>query len=233
MARSTTRQDDRGSTRSYRQWCPVTRTLDLVGDRWTLLIVRDLLFGLRRFAELRSELVGISPTLLSDRLRMLREHDLVRVDDGRYELTARGRALAPVIQELGRWGIELMGPPKDDDTISEFFPRAALGFLLRPERLPDHTVTATIHLDDRAFTVAIGGVVDGQPALERIDVTDGGHVERDVVVRTTLPALTRYRQGRWTADDLIARGFLALEGDEMTQRVLLHCFGPDVPLEPR
>ena len=97
--------------RRYDDPCGIARALDVVGDRWALLVVRELLFGPKRFLQLRSGLHGVSPNVLSQRLRDLEDAGLVRRDVleppasvAVYELTARGRALEPVVLELGRWG---------------------------------------------------------------------------------------------------------------------------------
>jgi DNA-binding HxlR family transcriptional regulator len=97
--------------RRYDDPCGIARALDVVGDRWALLVVRELLFGPKRFLQLRSGLHGVSPNVLSQRLRELEDAGLVRRDVleppasvAVYELTARGRALEPVLLELGRWG---------------------------------------------------------------------------------------------------------------------------------
>lgn len=91
--------------------CPVARSVAILDGRWTMLIIRDLLRGTRRFSELRASLAGISPKTLTDRLRSLEEHGVVerryhaeippRVE---YSLTARGAALEPVIASLAAWG---------------------------------------------------------------------------------------------------------------------------------
>ncbi len=96
-------------------------TLDLVGDRWTLLVVRDLLRGIRRYADLQRSLAPIAPNLLADRLRRLEDLALVtrevysrRPLRAEYHLTERGRALAPVIVTLGRFGIDHLGREEPD-----------------------------------------------------------------------------------------------------------------------
>lgn len=107
--------------RSYNQYCSVARALDLIGDRWTLLIVRELLVGPRRYSDLLAGLPGIGTNHLADRLKRLRAAGVT----GRrelpppaastvYELTPRGRALESVILGLARWGLGLMGAPEDD-----------------------------------------------------------------------------------------------------------------------
>lgn len=101
--------------RSYGQFCGVARALDVVGDRWSLLVIRELLVRPCRYTDLREGLNGIARNLLSDRLRSLQEAGLVTREDGLYELTARGAALKPVLQELVRWSIPLMVTGQGED----------------------------------------------------------------------------------------------------------------------
>ncbi|WP_354698498.1 hypothetical protein DSM112329_04180 [Paraconexibacter sp. AEG42_29] len=94
--------------RSYGQYCGVARALDVVGDRWSLLIVRELLARPCRFTDLLDGLPGIARNLLSERLRALQAAELVARDDDRYVLTDRGCALRPVLGELVRWSVPYM-----------------------------------------------------------------------------------------------------------------------------
>ena len=98
-------------TRSYDDPCGIARALDAVGDRWAILVVRELILGPKRFLQLRSGLRSVSPNVLSQRLRDLEDAGVVRrgvldppASVAVYELTERGRALEPVLLELGRWG---------------------------------------------------------------------------------------------------------------------------------
>jgi DNA-binding HxlR family transcriptional regulator len=99
------------TARRYDDPCGIARALDVVGDRWALLVVRELIFGPKRFVQLRHGLRGVSPNVLSQRLRDLEDAGVVRrdvlgppADVPVYELTERGRALEPVLLELARWG---------------------------------------------------------------------------------------------------------------------------------
>jgi DNA-binding HxlR family transcriptional regulator len=101
----------------YGQHCPVAKSLDLVGERWTLLIVRDLLRGPARFQDLRAQLAGIPPKLLADRLRRMERQGLVarafyskRPPRASYALTDRGRGLGLVVGALAVWGRAFVGP---------------------------------------------------------------------------------------------------------------------------
>ncbi len=215
------------TARSYRQWCPVTKTLDVLGDRWTLLIVRDLLFGIRRFSELRAELRGISPTLLSARLSRLIDHGVVEVQpDGGYALTERGLALRPVVAEIGRWGMDLLGPPTKEEFVSELMPRSAVGFALRVESLPVDAFVGQVTLEGRDLVVQVGSTVVGRPALERVTVSDGRAEDPDAGLVTSLGALVGHRQGRWTTPELETQGLWATSGPSPARAVLTGLFSP-------
>ena len=95
----------------YGQRCPVAKTLEVVGDRWTLLVVRDLLGGARRFQDLQAGLPGLAPNILSERLKLMEAHALVsrrfyseHPPRAEYELTAKGKELGVVVGALASWG---------------------------------------------------------------------------------------------------------------------------------
>ncbi|WP_030338553.1 winged helix-turn-helix transcriptional regulator [Streptomyces sp. NRRL S-1022] len=110
--------------RSYDQYCSAARALDLVGDRWTLLIVRELLAGPRRYTDLHADLPGVSTDVLASRLKDM-ERDALATrrrlpPPGAayvYELTGRGRALLPVLQALGSWGEDELGERRPTDAV--------------------------------------------------------------------------------------------------------------------
>src|SRR6516165_9273623 len=109
--------------RTYGQYCAVAKALDVIGDRWSLLIVRELmLLGACRYTDLLNGLPGIATNLLADRLRHLESAGVISreaapppVATTLFHLTARGEALLPVIRELGRWGAPLLGDAGEDD----------------------------------------------------------------------------------------------------------------------
>jgi DNA-binding HxlR family transcriptional regulator len=164
----------------YDQWSPDARALDLVGDKWTLLIVRDLAAGPRRFVELQRVLPGISTEQLRSRLnRMVADGMLTRkryrevpprVD---YELTERARELMPILGELARWGYEwAWSPPRASESIDlgAIF-RLAPGLLSRPNTNASSTATVEFVVEnperqgDYTFTLSEDGVsVEERPA---------------------------------------------------------------------
>jgi DNA-binding HxlR family transcriptional regulator len=110
--------------RSYDQYCSAARALDLVGDRWTLLIVRELLAGPRRYTDLHADLPGVSTDVLASRLRDMERDGLTTrrrlPPPGAayvYELTRRGRELLPVVQALGEWGQAELGERRPTDAV--------------------------------------------------------------------------------------------------------------------
>jgi len=106
--------------RSYQQYCAIAKALDVVGDRWTLLIVRELITsGPSRYTDLLKGLPGIATNLLADRLREMEKSGIVRswaapppVATTLFDLTERGKALRTILEELGRWGAPAMGVPQ-------------------------------------------------------------------------------------------------------------------------
>jgi DNA-binding HxlR family transcriptional regulator len=110
--------------RSYDQYCSIARALDVVGDRWTLLIVRELLLrGPSRFTDLKNGLPGVATNLLSARLKELEAAGLITREDAPppiatvlYELSEAGLALGPVLKALGLWGLRLMADERPDDS---------------------------------------------------------------------------------------------------------------------
>lgn len=103
----------------YPQFCPLARATEILGERWTLLIVRELLLGAQRFSDLLRRQAGVSSSVLADRLARLEARGVVRrrelpppAASSVYELTPMGRGLRPVVIELARWGARFLGPPR-------------------------------------------------------------------------------------------------------------------------
>jgi DNA-binding HxlR family transcriptional regulator len=125
------------AARDYGQYCGVTRGLELVGERWALLIVRDLLVGPRRYGELAAGLPRIPSNVLAARLKELQQAGVVRrAPRSRvvvYELTPYGRELEPVVHALGAWGFKAMGAPRDGQVVTTDSMTVALRTAFRPQ----------------------------------------------------------------------------------------------------
>lgn len=125
------------AARDYGQYCGVTRALELVGERWALLIVRDLLVGPRRYGELAAGLPRIPSNILAARLKELQEAGILRrAPRSRvivYELTPYGRELEPIVLALGAWGFKAMGEPREEQIITPDSMTMALRTAFRPD----------------------------------------------------------------------------------------------------
>ncbi|MFC9664852.1 winged helix-turn-helix transcriptional regulator [Nocardia sp. NPDC127606] len=122
-------------SRSYGQFCALARSLDVVGDRWTLLIARELLPGPMRYTELKTSLKGIATNLLSERLKTMEANGIVerRLEDAGvvYALTSWGAGLREPMEALGRWGAPLLATGRGDDAFQPRWLTLALPALLR------------------------------------------------------------------------------------------------------
>ena len=170
--------------RSYGDACGIARALDVIGERWALLIVRELLFGPKRFTDLREALTGVSPNVVSQRLRELVAAGVVgrRMEGGRvYELTPWGLDLHPVLVALGRWGARSPARPKG--RLSADALMVALESTFVPAQAADLRATYELRLGHRRFTVEVdrGVIAIGSGAPRRPDavvVTDPGTLRR-------------------------------------------------------
>jgi DNA-binding HxlR family transcriptional regulator len=135
--------------RSYDEYCAVAKSLDVVGDRWTLLIVRELAIrGACRYTDLRNGLPGIATNLLAERLRELEHAGVVAREDAPppiattlFRLTPRGEQLRPVLQDLTRWGVPLMAEQNPSDAVHSHWLAWALESMLT-DREPNSDVVA-------------------------------------------------------------------------------------------
>jgi DNA-binding HxlR family transcriptional regulator len=151
-------------TRSYNQNCPIARGLDVLGERWTLLILRELVGGPRRYGDLRAELPGIATNLLADRLRELEDAGLIDrtelpppVARTVYTLSDTGwRKVLPVIKAVATFGLDLLEPADSAITaLNGFLAGILLGF--DPARTGDLTASYRLEIDGRRFEFAVVG----------------------------------------------------------------------------
>ena len=198
--------------RSYDQYCGLARALDVVGDRWTLLIVRELLIGgACRYTDLQHGLPGIATNLLAERLRELERAGVITHEDAPppiattlFHLTPRGEELWPVLRALGRWGAPLLAELPDD---AEFRSH----WLVLPLRihLADHVpdgppVTIEVRTGDQPVTVeAAGG---------EVRIHAGAAVAPDVTVTGAPPVVASLLFGELDLDTAVERGAV-VDGD--------------------
>ncbi len=171
-------------TKNYQHFCPVARSLEVIGEKWSLLVVRDLLRGPQRFSDLHRYLGGITPKWLSHRLRDLEEAGIVErlAEPGKrevwYRLTPKGRDLEPVLRALVVWGVDhAMRPPLPDEPVyPEQTLQAIATYMSATGVRLDRPVTWLFVYPERQVTVRFDG--------ERWFTEQDG-VEADVVIMTT------------------------------------------------
>jgi DNA-binding HxlR family transcriptional regulator len=120
-------------TRSYEQFCPIAKTLDIIGERWTLLILRDLFFGKTKFSELQDASPRIPTRVLSDRLKKLQANGLVEREvysqhplRAGYRLTEKGRSLKPILGVIAQWGLDELLNEREREAVLGHIPAELL-----------------------------------------------------------------------------------------------------------
>jgi len=164
------------SERSYNQFCGVARALDLIGERWALLVVRELALGPKRFTDLRQGLPGIATNVLSVRLRQLERDGVVTrrllpppAPAQIYQLTELGRELVPIMLALGRWGAGTMGARSPDQSIRGEWLALALKAFFDPGAAGDLRATIALELDGAPFTLRVEqGLLDVVPGKDEV-----------------------------------------------------------------
>lgn len=207
--------------RRYHQFCGVARALDVVGERWTLLLVRDLLLGGRRFSDLLAAMPGLTPNLLSRRLKQMQEHKLIEQQrlapphSGTvYVLTDLGRELEPVVLSLGRFGARWLTAPTKQDRLD---PRWAMVSFKRRYLGCPRKWRVGLQLEDIEFTLEIGG-----PTLL---VADGAPAEADLRLTGGVPALAGLLGRGESARALVEQGKLTREGPARALTDFARAFG--------
>jgi DNA-binding HxlR family transcriptional regulator len=203
--------------RSYGQFCGLARALDLVGERWALLIVRDLLLGPRRFTDLRHSLPGIGTNILAARLRELERAGVVcrrtlppPAASAVYELTEYGAALEEPLLALGRWGARTLGPREPGQALRGEWLAVALKAMFAAEAAGDLTATVELRIGDGAFALRI------EHGALRID--PGPAAAAELTVAIDEDRLLAFLSGHLPADQV------AFEGDAGLLRRLPRLF---------
>jgi len=214
----------KAAKRSYDQFCAVARGLDLVGERWTLLIVRDLLVGPKRYTDLLAGLPGIGSNLLAERLRSLEglgllERVTLPPPSGStvYRLTASGASLEPVVFALGRWGHQFLGAPRSTDAFLPDPYFLSLRASFKPEAAAGRTETYEFHVGDRVFEVRVAD----RTATTRDGPASGPHV----VITADAPTLYALRRHELSPALALSSGRVQLDGDRAALQRFVDMFG--------
>ncbi len=195
------------------QYCPVSRAVDVLGERWTMLIVRELLVGTTRFNDLARGMPGLSRSLLTKRLRQLERAGLVERLDGEYHLTEAGAALKPVVFSLGEWAARyIFGDPRPSELDAEllvWWMHKRLDTTHLPAR---RTVLHVRFTDDpRRYWIVVDA--DGPSVCD----ADPGFAV-DVTITADVATLHRVWLGREPINQAVRAGGLAFEGPRALTR---------------
>lgn len=218
------------NSRSYSEACSAAHALDLVGERWGLLVVRELLLGPKRFTDLRSGMPHASPNVLSQRLRELEETGIVRrrklappAGSSVYELTEWGKELEPVLVGLARWGAR---SPRRDISAGAGVDALLLALRSRfdPAGAGDLHATYALRIGDQAFTVRVEG---GRLAVDRESAPSA-----DAAIEADLMAFAALLTDQLTFDELVAAQRLGITGDATVVRRLLAALPAPEPAPP-
>ena len=206
--------------RTYGDRCGVARALDIVGERWALLVVRELLLGPKRFTDLRAGLPHVGPDILAQRLRELEASGVVRrgtlpppAGSRIYELTERGQQLEPVVLALGRFGSVAPFPPGEGQ-IGVDAVVIALKTLFAPDAADDLSASFDLRFDEQHFAVQ---VADGG-----IEIARGSAQSPDATIETDPGTLATVLWHGRELDEARRSGDIALAGD---QQAVTRLFG--------
>jgi DNA-binding HxlR family transcriptional regulator len=199
-------------SRKFDQYCPMAHALSLVGERWSLLIVRELLQGPKRYTDLSNGLPGIGTNILAARLRDLEQCGVVHkrklpppAASTVYELTQYGAELREAMYALARWGARTLGPPTAEDELYPEWGMNGLPALFNAEEARGLTETYVFDVGGDVFTARI---VDGS-----LDVGMGAAEDADLVVTVDMDTFFALASGRLELRDAAQRGLARVEGD--------------------
>ncbi|MFC0622695.1 winged helix-turn-helix transcriptional regulator [Kribbella deserti] len=211
------------TSRSYRDSCAVARALDVVGERWALLVVRELLLMPQRFSELRHSLPNASSNLLADRLRELEQHGVIRrrtltstTGPKVYELTEWGRRLEAIVLALGDWGVDAPHPAEPASLSA-----TSVLIFLRGSARPDPEappIVCRLELDGAIWTVSVDG--------GEVQVESGEPAKADISLRTDPKTLGGLLADPASLDTTLAQGAMSFVGDLQALKRLLQLYTP-------
>ncbi|MET9213024.1 MULTISPECIES: winged helix-turn-helix transcriptional regulator [unclassified Nocardia] len=210
--------------RSYNQYCGLAVALDLLGERWSLLVLRNLMLGPQRFKDLVDGLPGIATALLADRLKQLEGAGVIKkatlpppAGSTVYQLTSDGEALRPVLVELSRWGLARLGDPTEQQFISPDL--LALGLQARFDAAASEAVAGVyeLRIDDHAYRVEIRGT--------EMSIHTGSATAPRASIATDAPTLVAINAGTLSLAAALCAGTLTVAGDLESVPELARAFG--------
>jgi DNA-binding HxlR family transcriptional regulator len=200
------------SKRTYQQYCGLASALDVLGERWTLLVIRELLMGPRRYSELLAGLPGLGTNLLAERLKFLVGYGVVRQVDVSgtgsrlaYELTEEGQQLRPLVLGLARWGMQFMGEVEESDAVRPHWGFLAVESMLDQDKVGPLEESYEFRVDGEVFHI---DVRDGRASAVR-----GPALEPAMTAGTDATTFVRIGSGTVTPMMAMLTGKLELGGD--------------------
>jgi DNA-binding HxlR family transcriptional regulator/putative sterol carrier protein len=211
------------TTRTYGDGCAIARALDLVGERWALLVVRELLLGPKRYTDLRRGLPNASPNVLSERLRELESAGVVRrrtlpppAGSRIYELTDWGLELEEIVMSLGRWAARSPTPPSDAPIASADSVILALRARFESGAADGLHATYELRLREDRFRIEV--------ADDKIEVTRGDAYQADATIDTDPDTLSTVLWGGHSLTDAQRWGRMTIEGDKAAVQRFVRLF---------
>ena len=212
--------------RPYRHYCAVAKALDAIGERWSLLIVRELLTGPKRYTDLLTGLPGIATDMLATRLRDMEKAGIIvhrtlppPAASTVYQLTPLGAGLGPAIAELARWGMQLLGDRDADDAFRGHWLAIPLSTMFCPDRAAGTTLTVQFDTDE--------GPLHARVDDRDVRVLPGPADAADVVVRAEVDTLVALVRDPATAAAATAAARIAVTGGRDAVRRFIAAFGMD------
>lgn len=208
----------------YAQYCPVAHALELVGERWALLVVRELLGGPKRYTDLAAGLPGIGTNILAGRLRDLEQAGVIQkrrlpppAAANVYELTEYGEELREPLYALGRWGARSLGPPTSDDHL-------APGWLVNAVRA---TCTG-VGIPDKVFEIRVDHhAVTARFEADELVVEEGSSDDSDTIIETDPTTLFCIASGEVPIRSAIESGTVSVTGKPADAERFLSLFSFD------
>jgi DNA-binding HxlR family transcriptional regulator len=208
----------------YAQFCALARAAEILGERWTLLIIRELLLGQKRFGDLSDRLSGVSPTMLTARLNALIEAGVVQratlpppYNAQVYELTPVGQSLRPAVRELIRWGGHFIFPMRPDDEFDPDWGLLALDANARRTPTPAHKIVLRIRHKSKVANF----LVEGGEAGTTIIRADG---PASATIETTFDVLLPVISLKLPLEQAIRKNLAKVEGSLRIARMLPRFF---------
>ena len=214
--------------RSYNQYCALAHSLDIVGERWTLLLVRDLLTGPKRFTDLLRGLPGIGTNLLTSRLKELEEAGILQHDtlpppaaSAVYQLTELGLGLKPAVVALSQWGLETLGSPRKGDHFRSGWSVLAMHSVFRPDAAGGLKETYEFRIGDEVFHARVN---DGN-----LETGQGAAWEPALVIMADPETFLAVASRQLKPMDALGRGALKIQGDPQALARASKVFGLNIP----